>query len=319
MQGPIQLPDCDARILRREILLLQKFKKQFLKKADFETAERIMASSNRFSELLRFMKRELPYTWRARLKKMLRQARKRFRPFCEVETNIRLVNEFHNQGRMDSIALELLLNAQNIARREKGKLAQRFLTKRRFRELEILLSQLKESGNASQAHDDVFKKRADRFMKFRWNADLGDKRLLHLSTRAKDLGCTIDVREIITCRPQLRLRKHVRNLEKLLCRIHDLVVFQRMVRQLKRDWDIRELNLVPSLLKQLSLNIRQEKLSQYRFVYPLFAKIVPLLTTTTIPKRKPVQTSYSVNDQKVPSGPSIARTVRSPRNTKRSA
>ncbi|MCI0604857.1 CHAD domain-containing protein [bacterium] len=297
MPKSVLLPQCDASLLRRQIHILQKLRDDFLNESDSEIAHDLRIASRRFTEMLRYVGKELLPIWNVRLTKLSREINKRLNRTRELETNIKLLNDFRERGKAHAIAAELLLSILNQRMIRVQRKAQQCLSSKRFEQYREFVSCLRGSHTLSPLHSDVLEMRMKDFLAFRWNIALDDKKLHDLRIRTKRLGYAIEIEEKISRSKHGRLLTRIRNLQELLGKIHDLFVFEEAVNSLRRDWDIPDLKLVPSTLAHLSDSIFEEKSSLYGSVYPLFARIVPALTSAFPPiGAKPVRPSCSINE-----------------------
>jgi CHAD domain-containing protein len=296
MANSVLLPQCDASLLRRQILLLQKLRDEFLNETKSETVHELRVASRRFREMLRYVGKELPPKWLPQLTELCKEISKRLDRIRELETNGKLLNDFYVGGKAHAIAVELLLSGQNRRMIKAMRKAQQCLSNKRFERYKEFVSNLKGSLNLSPQHSDFLKAPTKEFLAFRWNIPLNDRRLHDLRTRTKKLRYAIEIQEKISRSKQGRLLAHIRKLQDLLGKIRDLIVFQEAVNRMRRGWEIRDLTLVPSSLAQLSENIFEEKNSLYGRVYPLFARIVPSLNFALHPPEpKAVRSSFSLH------------------------
>ena len=297
MSNAVLLPQRDANLLRRQILILQKLRDDFLKQYDDKTVHDLRVASRRFREMLRYIGKQLPAKWSSRLSKLSNDITARLSRNREIETNIRLLHDFHSRGKAHSIAVELLLNMQNQQLIKAQKIAEQCLSTKRFGQYKEFVTNLKGSRSLSPVCSDLLEMRIKEFLAYRWTVTPNDKKLHELRIRTKSLGYAIEIKEKISRIKHGRLLTRIRRLQELLGQVHDLFVFQKAVNRLSRDWNVPELKLVPSLLSQLSQNIFEEKSLLYVRVYPLFARIVPAITSS-LPRieAKPIRSSFSVTE-----------------------
>ena len=297
MSNAIILPECDANLLRRQILVLQKLRDDFLNQYHDKTVHDLRVASRRFTEMLRYIGKQLPAKWSPRLIKLSNNINARLSRTREIETNIRLLHDFHSRDKAHSIAVELLLNKQNEQLNKARKIAEQCLSTRRFGQYQEFVSNLKGSRSLSPVRSDLVEIRIKEFLAYPWTVTPNDKKLHELRIRARNLGYAIEIKQKISRTKQGLLLSRIRKLQELLGQVHDLFRFQKAVRRLSRDWNVPDLKLVPSLLSQLSQNIFEEKSSLFIRVYPLFARIVPVLTASLPPMSgMPVRSSFSLKE-----------------------
>ncbi len=295
MSHSFQLSQRDATLLRGQIVLLQKLRYDFLNNSSAETVHDLRVASDRFMEMLHYAGKALPSKWSTRLAKLLKVIVRRLSRTHELEANIQVLNDFHARGKADTLAVEVMLNRHNQEFIKSRRKARRCISSKRFRQFEKFVSNLKASRTLAPRHSDFLEIRINEFLKFSWNILPDDKRLHELEVRTKTLLYALEIQEKISRRKYGRLLTRIRNLHELLGKIHDLFVFHKAVRLLRRDWDNPDLKVITSSLTRLSENILLERSPLYGRVYPLFAKAVPPLTSAFQPApAMPVRSSTSI-------------------------
>jgi CHAD domain-containing protein len=286
-----------AILLRRKIVQLQKLRDEFLCESKPETAHNLRMSCQSLTAALQYGENELPQKWGVRLTELTKRTGKRFKRICELERDIKLVDNFRASQQADHIAVELLLNLQKERLIKSRKKAKRCLSSKKFKQYKKFLSGLRGSRSESVPASDMLETRVTQFLAFSWNLAMNDKVLGELTRRVKRLRYALEIQQKMSGSKYGRLLGRIRNLQELLQQIQDLALFHESVSYLLNDWDLPDLKLVPSSLERLSSNILERKDVLSSRVYPLFARIVPILSSALHPgAAKPVRSSRNVED-----------------------
>lgn len=271
----------EARLLRERTSLLLRLHNELLDESNPDAIHDLRVASRRMREALDYLRNSLPDKWYSRLMSASKKITKSLGHLRETEENLKLLSDFRDNGKIDSISAEILIHAQKKTfKKGKQKSARRPLASK-FSSFEKFIGHVRGSRVTLPTVSDVLEIRMQDFVSFTWSTTLSDEHLHDLRIRAKKLRYAIEIHEKVTGHKMGRVRSRLRKLQEILGHIHDLFVLSESVRQSKEEWNDPDSKLVSASLNETHDFVVSQKLALYPRVYPVYSKIVSTMTQPT--------------------------------------
>jgi len=297
MSDFVYLPQQATNRLRRQIRLVQQLRSEFLNDSKHETARNLRVASRKLRSTLDYLGMAIPLKWSTRLGQLSKQISKRLGKTCESAANLKLLNNLCRLGKADPVAAEFFRNMQEKAITRRLTKSQGYLSRSKFKQYDEFLLRLKGSRALEPLHSNLAETRMKEFLGFTWGAALDEIRLRELRILTERLICAIEIQQTLSRKSPRRLLTRIRRLLEVLEQIQNFAAFQKALDRLRKDWNLPNFKLLPSKLERLNETLLMETISLNSRVYPLFSRIVPLLSSELFPiPRKPFRSSAGLHD-----------------------
>jgi len=271
----------EARLVRQRTSLLLRLHNELQDDTNPDAIHDLRVASRRMREVLDYLRNSLPEKWYNRLMNSSKKITKSLGHLRETEENLKLIGDFRDDGKIDSISAEILIHAQKKALKKGKQKSMRRVSESKFSTFEKFFSRVRGSRITLPTVSDMLELRMQDFVSFTWSTTINDDHLHDLRIRAKKLRYAMEIHERVTGRRMGRLRSRLKKLQETLGHIHDLFVLSEFVRQAKEEWNDPDSKVVFASLHETYEFVLSQKLDLYPRVYPMYSKIVSAIAPPT--------------------------------------
>jgi len=264
----------EARLVRERTSLLLRLHNELLDDTNPDAIHDLRVGSRRMREVLDYLRNSMPDKWYNRLMVTSKKITKSLGDLREVEENLKLLSDFRDDGKIDSISAEILIHAQKKDLKKGKQKSVRRILGTKFSSFEKFITRVRGSRVTLPTVSDMLEIRMQDFVSFAWSTPLNDEHLHDLRIQAKKMRYAIEIHEKVTGHRMGRVRSRLKKLQEILGRIHDLFVLSEFVLHSKEEWNDPDSKLISASLNETYDFLVSQKLALYPRVYPMYSKIV---------------------------------------------
>jgi CHAD domain-containing protein len=264
----------EANLLRKRMRHLMDLRFDLLDHPSKNTVHDLRVASRRVREVLDYFEEALPQNWYEKIKRPTRRITKSLGTLREMEVNLILVKRFHEEQRLNPFASELLIHSLRRQLQRCHQKALKEIRSTKFSVYEKFVRRIKGSRSRLPASASVLSKRIEDFWNYPLDGEVTDEQLHELRIRTKKFRYAVEIFDRVHHRNMGRFLRRIRNLQEVLGSIHDLFVFETLLRQEIDTWNEQDLTLIPATLAEADVQVRKEKHRLYPRVKPLYTRIV---------------------------------------------